>query len=72
MRAKGFNHSERIIEPGTSFDVIEKMEDQREALFTTEEECRAYCQYLNEKNGVTCDAIYELDGELYKEEEKLE
>lgn len=65
-------YAERIIEPGTSFDVIEKMGDQREALFTTEEECQAYCDYLNKKNSVTSDIIYELDGGLYKKEENLE
>lgn len=63
---------ERTIGPGTSFDEVEKVQDQREVLFTTEEECRAYCEYLNKKNGVTSDVIYELDGELYKGEKELE
>ena len=58
--------SKKMIEPGTSFDEVKKIEKQRTVLFTTEEECRAYCEYLNETNGVTSDVIYRLDGEVYK------
>lgn len=65
-------YAKRTIEPGTSFDEVEKIENQMEVLFTTEEECRAYCEYLNEKNDVTGDVIYKLDGNLYKREEGLE
>lgn len=60
-----------IVEPGTSFDVLEKKEHQRNLLFTTMEECRAYCEYLNEKNKVTSDIIYELDGNMYSEETEV-
>ncbi len=58
-----------IVQPGTSFDALEKKEDQRMLLFTTKEECLAYCGYLNEKNDVASDVAYRLDGELYKGEE---
>lgn len=58
-----------IVQFGTSFDVLEK-KDQRELLFNTRDECLAYCEYLNEKNGVASDVIYELDGEIYKREDE--
>ncbi len=61
-----------IVQPGTSFDVLEKMEDQRNLLFSTREECFAYCEYLNEKNGVTPDVICKVSGEPYKGEEESE
>lgn len=60
-----------IVQPGTSFDVLDE-KNHRNLLFYTREECLAYCEYLNEKNGVTSDVIYELNGEIYKEEEELE
>nr|WP_304955141.1 hypothetical protein [uncultured Acetatifactor sp.] len=59
-----------IVEPGTSFDVLEAREDQRDILFTTREECLAYCEYLNEKNLVPTDAIYKRNGEVWKSEEE--
>ena len=59
-----------IVQPGTSFDVLEKKENQRELLFTTREECLAYCEYLNEKNLVPMDTIYECDGTVWKSEEE--
>lgn len=59
-----------IVQSGTNYDVLEK-KDQRELLFSTREECLAYCEYLNEKNEVTGDTIYELDGEVYNGEEQL-
>lgn len=59
-----------IVQLGTSFDVLEK-KDQRKLLFKTRDECLAYCEYLNEKNGVTSDIIYELDGEIYKGEDEV-
>lgn len=58
-----------MVQPGTSFDVLEKMEDQINLLFSTKEECLAYCEYLNEKNLVPCDTIYQADGSVWKEEE---
>ena len=61
--------AKNIVQPGTSFDALEKKEDQRMLLFTTKEECLAYCGYLNEKNDVASDVAYRLDGELYKGEE---
>lgn len=65
-------YTESLIKSGTDFDEIEKMEERRKVLFVTEEECQAYCDYLNQKNGVTSDVIYNLDGGLYKREEDLE
>lgn len=62
-------YTKRTIEPGTSFDEVERRETHEKALFSTEEECLAYCKYLNEKNGVPSDAIYKLDGTPYKIEE---
>ncbi len=59
-----------MVEPGTSFDVLEQKEDQGELLFTTREECLAYCEYLNEKNHVPTDTIYECNGEVWKSEEE--
>lgn len=59
-----------LVEPGTSFDVLEKRENQRDLLFTTREECLAYCEYLNEKNLVPTDAIYKRDGTVWKSEEE--
>lgn len=56
----------KTIKPGTSFEEIEKIENQWEVMFATEEECLAYCKYLNDKNGVTSDVIYKIDGELYR------
>lgn len=61
-----------MVQPGVNFDVLEKIENQRMILFTTIEECIAYCDYLNKKNGVTSDVIYKVDGELYKGEEEQE
>lgn len=58
-----------IVQPGTGFDVLEKKENQRNLLFASREECLAYCGYLNEKNGVTSDVIYEVDGKVYKQED---
>lgn len=58
-----------LVVPGTSFDVLEKQENQGRLLFTTREECLAYCEYLNEKNLVPTDAIYECDGTVWKSEE---
>lgn len=55
-----------MVEPGTSFDVLAQKENQGNLLFTTEEECRAYCEYLNEKNLAPADAIYGLDGEVWE------
>lgn len=51
--------SDRIIRPGTDFGEIDA---GKEALFSTEEECRAYCKYLNEKNNVPKNAIYKHNG----------
>lgn len=59
-----------IVPPGTSFDVLEKKENQRELLFATREECFAYCEYLNERNLVPADTIYLCNGELYEWELK--
>lgn len=59
-----------IVVSGTSFDVLEKKENQRELLFATREECLAYCEYLNEKNQVPMDTIYESDGTVWKSEEE--
>ncbi len=61
-----------MVQPGTSFEVLEEMKGQSQLLFATREECLAYCEYLNEKNGVTADVIYKVDGELYKGEEESE
>lgn len=61
-----------MVQPGTSFDVLEKKENQQDLLFASREECLAYCEFLNEKNGVTSDVIYKIDGEIYKGEEELE
>ena len=58
-----------LVVPGTSFDVLEKKENERELLFSTMEECLAYCEYLNEKNLVPTDAIYKSDGTVWKREE---
>ena len=58
-----------MVQSGTNFDVLEKMEDQRNLLFSTKEECFAYCEYINEKNLVSCDTIYQADGSVWKEEE---
>lgn len=63
---------ENMVQPGTSFDVLEKMVDQTRLLFSTREECLAYCGYLNEKNHVPTDTIYNLDGEIWKSEEEKE
>ncbi len=60
---------ERTIEPGTSFDEVEKIKEQGTVFFTTEEECRAYCEYLNERNLVPSNAVYNLDGSVYENEE---
>lgn len=57
---------EKTIVPGTSFDEVERIKNQREVLFTTEEECREYCEYVNEKKPVPYDTIYNLDGSVYK------
>ena len=59
-----------IVEPGTSFDVLEVRKNQRDILFTTREECLAYCEYLNEKNLVPTDTIYECDGTVWKSKEE--
>lgn len=57
-----------IVKPGTSFDVLEEMENQRDILFTTRGECLAYCEYLNEKNLVPTDTIYKCNGEVWEGE----
>lgn len=54
-----------IVKPGTSFDVLAKKDDCINYLFRTKEECRAYCEYLNEMNGITCNTIYRCNGEKY-------
>lgn len=54
------------VQPGTSFEVLEQKENQREILFTTREECLAYCEYLNEKNLVPTDTIYKCNGEVWE------
>lgn len=59
-----------LVVPGTSFDVLEKQENQNSLLFSTREECLAYCEYLNEKNLVPTDAIYERDGTVWKSKEE--
>lgn len=59
-----------IVKPGTSFEVLEARENQRNILFTTREECLAYCEYLNEKNLVPTDTIYTCDGEVWKSKEE--
>lgn len=59
-----------IVKPGTSFDVLYAVEKQRDIFFTTREECLAYCEYLNEKNQVPMDTIYERDGTVWKSEEE--
>ena len=61
-----------MVQPGTSFDVLEKKGEHRPLLFSAREECLAYCEYLNKKNGVTSDVIYKADGELYEGEEESE
>lgn len=61
-----------IVEPGTSFEVLEAMENQMVILFATREECLAYCEYLNQKNLVPADTIYQCDGKPYKWERELE
>ncbi len=58
-----------MVQPGTCFDVLEKMENQRDLLFATGDECLAYCEYLNEKNHVPADTIYRRDGEVWINEE---
>lgn len=65
-------YTERLIKHGTDYDRIEKMEEQKVVLFATEEECQAYCDYLNKKHGVAGNILYKLNGELYKREEDLE
>lgn len=55
-----------IVEPGTSFDVLEARDDQWNIFFTTREECLAYCEYLNEKNHVPADTVYQCDGKPYE------
>ena len=57
--------SERMIKPGTEFNEVEKIENQWGVLFSTVNECRAYCEYLNEKNLVPLDAKYEENGNIY-------
>lgn len=59
-----------VVQPGTSFDGLEKMENQRDLLFATREECLAYCEYLNEKNLVPTNTIYQLNGEVFEKGEK--
>ena len=59
-----------LVVQGTSFDVLEKREDQSYLLFSTREECLAYCEYLNEKNLVPTDTIYERDGTVWKSKEE--
>lgn len=55
---------ETMVEPGTGFDVLEKKENQRDILFPTIEECLAYCEYLNKKNEVPDNIIYECNGDV--------
>ena len=54
-----------IIEHGTSFEEIEKLEKDMDILFKTKEECMAYCEYLNKKNSVLSDILYKRNGEIY-------
>lgn len=67
--ASTVNAEKNTVEPGTCFDVLEKKENQRDILFTTREECLAYCEYMNEKNLVPTDTIYKCNGEVWKAEE---
>lgn len=55
-----------IVQHGTCFDVLEKEENQRNLLFSTREECQAYCEYLNEKNLVPTDIIYTQNGDKWE------
>lgn len=57
---------DNMVQPGTGFDVLEKEKNQRNLLFSTRQECLAYCEYLNEKNLVPCDTIYRADGSKYE------
>lgn len=61
--------SKNIIEPGTSFDEVEKLDDERDVMFRTREECLAYCEYLNEKNLVPTDTVYTFDGSILERKE---
>lgn len=61
-----------MVQPGTCFDALEKMDDYKKLLFSTREECLAYCRYLNKKNGVSDDVIYKINGDRHNEEIKLE
>lgn len=61
-----------MVQPGTGFDVLDKEEYKGLLLFSTREECLAYCTYLNKKNGISDDVIYEVNGDRYKEEIELE
>lgn len=56
-----------LVKPGTPPDVLEAS-GKKEFLFQSEEECLAYCKYVNEKNRVTDDLIYERDGKVFKRE----
>lgn len=47
------------------FSALEKR-DKNRILFRSEERCREYCEYLNRKNNVPADMIYELKGNVYE------
>lgn len=51
-----------FVEPGTDFELLAREEASLRLLFATGEECLAYCKYLNEKNGVSEDIVYESNG----------
>lgn len=58
--------NENLIKPGTKFEDLEE-KPARGLLFSTYEECVAYCDYINKKNGVPDDAVYKLNGDVYED-----
>lgn len=62
--------NDNIVEPGTSFEELYKKEDKGKLLFRSKEECLAYCQHLNRKEGIPENFIYNCDGSVYKCDEE--
>ena len=71
-RYYNLDYAASVYSEGEDFDSLEfsdlEKKDKGRILFRSKERCQAYCEYLNRKNNVPEDMLYNLDGSVFSTE----